>query len=139
MSKNRKGYYVIITDEVLFNHRLSASSKIFFGEVLTLSSGKSGYCFASNKYFREKYNCSVSTIQNWIKELKNEKLIATKLIRHPNGKTERRIKIIRGGLPKKHQVPPPRSWENNNTRSKKQGGNNNLPKNDPKDDRLTDI
>lgn len=66
-------YYIKIKDEIL-KRDISDGAKILYGELSRLST-KEGYCFASNKYLGELVNKRERTIQNLLKELKENNLI----------------------------------------------------------------
>lgn len=61
-------YYVIIPSRVRYDNRLKPSAKLMYGEILALSE-KSGYCFATNKYFADLYDVSQTSISLWIRDL----------------------------------------------------------------------
>lgn len=66
-------YYIKIKDEIL-KRDISDGAKILYGELSRLST-KEGYCFASNKYLGELVNKKERTVQNLLKELKENNLI----------------------------------------------------------------
>lgn len=66
-------YYIKIKDDIL-KRDISDGAKILYGELSRLST-KEGYCFASNKYLGELVNKKERTIQNLLKELKENHLI----------------------------------------------------------------
>lgn len=66
-------YYIKIKDDIL-RQNISDGAKILYGELNRLST-KEGYCFASNKYLGDLVNKKERTVQNLLKELKENKLI----------------------------------------------------------------
>lgn len=66
-------YYIKIKDDIL-KRDISDGAKILYGELNRLSS-KEGYCFASNKYLGDLVNKKERTVQNLLKELKEDNLI----------------------------------------------------------------
>ena len=46
----KPNYYAIIPAEVRYNEKLTANSKLLFGEITALTN-KTGVCWANNKYF----------------------------------------------------------------------------------------
>ena len=96
----KPNYYALIPAEVRYNDKLTANSKLLYGE-LTALSNKKGYSWAQNKYFADLYNVDVKTISRWIKQLKEEGYIDVKLEYDKQTKqiTKRMIKVstINGG------------------------------------------
>ena len=82
--------YVLIPNDVKLDTRIPPGAKILYGDILYLSL-KSGYCFASNKYFGELYNVHVNSISSWIKSLKQFKYIYAEYTKDENGRSLRRI------------------------------------------------
>lgn len=72
--------YIKIPTDIINNYQLSSSSKLLFGYLLSLSK-KEGYCYASNDYLSNTFMVNVRTISKLLKELKEEKLIETKIIK----------------------------------------------------------
>jgi DNA-binding Lrp family transcriptional regulator len=71
-------YYIVITHTVYANNDLTASCKITYGLILSLSQ-KDGYCYAENAYIAETLNISVRTVQYHLTELQKHRLI---VVRH---------------------------------------------------------
>ena len=66
-------YYIKIKDDIL-KRDISDGAKILYGELNRLST-KEDYSFASNKYLGELVNKRERTIQNLLKELKENNLV----------------------------------------------------------------
>lgn len=62
------GYYAIIPASVRYDTRLCANAKLLYGEISALCN-ESGYCYASNNYFADKYKVDKVSISRWIKQL----------------------------------------------------------------------
>ena len=67
----KPNYYAIIPAEVRYNEKLTANSKLLFGEITALTN-KTGVCWANNKYFAELYNVDKKTVSRWIHQLQEE-------------------------------------------------------------------
>jgi len=67
----KPNYYAIIPAEVRYNDKLTANSKLLFGEITALTN-KTGVCWANNKYFAELYNVDKKTVSRWIHQLQEE-------------------------------------------------------------------
>ena len=74
-------YFSVLTADIRYNADLSASEKIFYSEITSLTNLK-GYCSASNEYFCKLYNVSARTIQNWLQNLSRLNFI--KIYYHDN-------------------------------------------------------
>lgn len=87
--ETKPDYFIQIPPEVLFEAKLSAGAKLFYGEVLFLTYTY-GFCSQKNAYFAANHGVSLRTVENWIKELKNQNLIKVELIRKQNQEVELR-------------------------------------------------
>ena len=67
----KPNYYAIIQAEVRYNEKLTANSKLLFGEITALTN-KTGVCWANNKYFAELYSVDKKTVSRWIHQLQEE-------------------------------------------------------------------
>ena len=67
----KPNYYAIIPAEVRYNDKLTANSKLLFGEITALTN-KTGVCWANNKYFAELYSVDKKTVSRWIHQLQEE-------------------------------------------------------------------
>jgi hypothetical protein len=66
--KDKPSYYAVITAEVRYNPKLSASEKLFYAEITALTQ-MNGKCYASNAYFAELYGVDRSTVSSWVRKL----------------------------------------------------------------------
>ena len=69
------GYFIMIPQAVYGNKDISPRSALVFGLILSLANGKTGYCYAANKYLADLMNVSERTISGCLAELKRQKLI----------------------------------------------------------------
>ena len=67
-------YYAIIPAEVRYSPNLTASQKLFYGEISCLTL-KTGECWATNNYFAELYGVDENTVSRWVKALAKEGFI----------------------------------------------------------------
>lgn len=72
----KPNYYAVIPAEVRYNEKLTANSKLLYGEISALSN-KKGMCWATNKYFADLYNVSEVSISKWVAQLIDQALIRT--------------------------------------------------------------
>lgn len=91
--KEKPSYYAIIPASVRYDNELSASEKIFYGEIVALST-RDGECTASNTYFSNLYGVVPSSISNWVKHLEKKKYITIEYIYKGKEIDQRIIKII---------------------------------------------
>lgn len=73
---------------VLHNKNLPHGAKILFMDIISLTK-KKGYCYAHNRYFRELYEVSGTTVWRWLKALEAEGLITC----HYISENERKIYV----------------------------------------------
>ena len=69
------GYFIMIPQAVYGNKDLSPRAALVFGLILSLANGKTGYCYAANKYLADLMNVSERTISGCLAELKKHKMI----------------------------------------------------------------
>ena len=67
----KPNYYAVIPAEIRYNDKLTANSKLLFGEITALTN-KTGVCWASNKYFADLYGVDKKTVSRWIHQLQEE-------------------------------------------------------------------
>lgn len=85
MNESKNNYYYILTAEVDNDERLSDFEKLMFARITGLTH-ELGYCYASNKYFEDKYKVSKAKVDRAIRKLKDCGYIYTKLIYKNNSK-----------------------------------------------------
>ena len=72
MNENIKSnYYAIIPAVVRYDKDLTDKAKLLYGEITCLCN-KEGYCFATNNYFANLYNCTPRAIQLTISRLQEK-------------------------------------------------------------------
>lgn len=94
MENENPSYYAIIPADVRYDKRLKANEKLMYGE-LTCLTYKTGYCFASNKYFAELYGVTPQAISGWIKNLEKCGYITCEYLHNGTEIKERRIRVIK--------------------------------------------
>lgn len=72
--------YSIFADAVRLDNDLPFSCRILFSEIAALSK-LHGYCFASNSYFAERFNVSISSVSKWIHMLEKKEYVLIEYIR----------------------------------------------------------
>lgn len=90
--EDKKSYYAVVTAEVRYDHRLSPSMKLLYGELTALANEK-GFSWASNGYFAKLYGVHKNTVSNWISTLKKYGYVNISEVPQQNGLIERRINI----------------------------------------------
>lgn len=135
--ERKPDYFIQIPPEVLFETKLSAGAKLFYGEVLFLTYTY-GFCSQKNAYFAANHRVSLRTVENWIKELKALSLIKVELIRKQNKEVELRkifalAKIDFSKMPGLNQIsvqaeafPPARITKPSQKQKKPYGANQNV-------------
>lgn len=93
----KPGFYAILPSPVRYDRRLSASEKVFFAEITSLSD-QCGYCYAGNGYFSKLYDTSDRTVQRWVKHLQELGYVAVTNVRD-GAATQRRISPLTGSVP----------------------------------------
>lgn len=93
----KPGFYAILPSPVRYDRRLSASEKVFFAEITSLSD-QCGYCYAGNSYFSNLYDTSDRTVQRWVKHLQELGYVAVTNVRD-GAATQRRISPLSGSVP----------------------------------------
>jgi hypothetical protein len=61
-------YYAIIPARVRYHEGISLGAKLLFGEITALTN-KTGFCWASNRYFARLYGVDNRTITRWLADL----------------------------------------------------------------------
>ena len=140
----KPNYYAIIPAEVRYNNKLTANSKLLFGEITALTN-KTGVCWATNKYFAELYSVDKKTISRWIHQLQEEGYLdivmeynkETKEIRKRSMKITTSTpmdKIVRGG-----QKDPQGRDKNVQDNIYTNNNNNNIKKNTATSKKVSDF
>lgn len=114
--KEKPNYYAVIPADVRYDKGLKDKAKLLYGEIVALSN-KDGYCYASNKYFADLYEVSITTISLLIKELSEKGYIETEII-YKEGTKEilnRYLKILKGGYLRNLKEGYLRKVKDNNT------------------------
>ena len=114
--KEKPNYYAVIPADVRYDKGLKDKAKLLYGEIVALSN-KDGYCYASNKYFADLYEVSITTISLLIKELSEKGDIETEII-YKEGTKEilnRYLKILKGGYLRNLKEGYLRKVKDNNT------------------------
>ena len=109
MVKENPNYYAIIPASVRYSN-IKANAKLLYGEISALSN-KSGFCFATNRYFANLYGVSKNTISVWIKELKDHEFITVKIVRNENKEIVKRLI----GITKNDNTPIKENLKENTT------------------------
>lgn len=109
--KENPTYYAIIPANVRYDKKLTAQEKLMYGEITVLCN-KSGWCWASNKYFAELYEVSEKTISRSVGNLEDCGYITTTL--QFDG-VKRTRQICLGGMDKNVQGGMDKNVPYNNT------------------------
>ena len=96
--EEKPNYFAVIPAEVRYDATLKDKAKLLYGEIMALTN-KEGYCWASNKYFAELYNLSITTISLLIKDLVEKGYLESEIIYKENSKeiSSRYLRIVKGG------------------------------------------
>lgn len=100
MEDTKPKYYAIIPAYVRYANELNADEKIIYAEITALSILR-GYCFATNKYFSNLYNCHVNTISRRIRALEKHGYIKVEITRDEKTKNIQGRYILQRTLYKK--------------------------------------
>lgn len=101
----RSSYYAIIPAYIRYNKELKFAERLLYGEITALSN-KQGYCFASNRYFANLYDVSISTISRWISHLVELNTLYVEVVRNDKKEIiERRIYVIDNPYMQNNQHP----------------------------------
>jgi DNA-binding transcriptional regulator YiaG len=77
---NKKpNYYAIIPAKVRYDNTLRPNAKLLYAEITALCN-MNGKCMASTQYFAKLYNVSRVAVQNWLKQLEENKHIIRTVI-----------------------------------------------------------
>ena len=89
MKDGTPNYYSVIPANVRYDKDLSASMKLFYGEISALAQ-KDGYCWASSNYFETLYGVTRKCIYNWTNKLAKKGYIRIEYLTSENGSLEGR-------------------------------------------------
>jgi len=103
-------YYSVIPANVRYDKSLTFFAKILYGEISALSN-KFGYCFATNSYFANLYQCSSSTISQSVQKLRDTGHISVE-IKNTGGQNQRRL-LLKTGYPPSRKPTVGQTAENN--------------------------
>ena len=89
--EEKPSYYAIIPASIRYDDSLTASEKLFYGEITALTY-KTGECWATNTYFANLYGVSTRSITSWIAHLERRGYIQTENFYRENTKEiEKRV------------------------------------------------
>ena len=115
-------YYAVIPANVRYDRELRPNAKLLYGELTSLCSSK-GYCWATNDYFAQLFDLSVSTVSRLIGQLEDRNYIRCEMASTESG-SERRIYagmfvVTPGGYAQKEQDHPVGSTQKEQTPTSK--------------------
>lgn len=90
--ENKPNFYAIIPANVRYDKDLPANAKLIYGEITALSNAE-GYCWATNSYFADLYECHEKSVSRLISQLEQKGFIRIE-IKKDRYKTVRNIYII---------------------------------------------
>lgn len=124
--KETPNYFAIIPADIRYNKKIKDKAKLLYGEITALSD-KNGYCYASNKYFADLYEISITTVSLLIKNLVENGYIENEIIYKKNSKEidKRYLKIVKGGYLKNLKGGIKEKLKDNNTSINNTSINNN--------------
>ena len=125
--KETPNYFAIIPAEVRYDVELKDKAKLLYGEIVALSD-KNGYCYASNKYFSELYNISITSVSLLIKNLIEKGYLESEILYKENSKEidKRYLRIVKGGYLSKVKGGIKEKLKDNNTSINNTSINNNI-------------
>lgn len=83
--------FVLIPDIVDQDHSLEVKAQKLCGYIISLSSAHLG-CIAKNKYFAARLNCSISSVQRYLRALESKGYIEVKSVSRAHiGKAPERV------------------------------------------------
>ena len=106
-------YWAVIPAKVRYSD-LKPSAKLLYGEITCLQN-KTGYCFATNRYFSELYGVTKNTVSSWVSQLEKKGFITVEVERNQHKQIIKR-KI---GITEKGATPITEKGEVNITRLNK--------------------
>jgi hypothetical protein len=112
VQKEKPNYYAILEADVRYDKSLSSTAKIIYAEITALTN-KSGYCWATNKYFAELFDISESQVSRIISKLVGCDYIDLEI--KDDYKRKLTLRKKRKGGTQKAQTPPTQKCVHNNT------------------------
>jgi len=110
MKMDTPSYWAVIPAKVRYSN-LKPSAKLLYGEITCLQN-KTGYCFATNRYFSELYGVTKNTVSSWVSQLEKMGFITVELERNQHKQIiKRKIGITENGV-----TPLTNNGEDNITR-----------------------
>jgi hypothetical protein len=82
------GYYAIVPASVRYDGTLPPAAKLLYGEITALTNAY-GFCYASNRYFKDLYQVEERTVRRWIEALADGGYIVAGI-----EEGERRIRLV---------------------------------------------
>lgn len=103
--EEQPNYFCQIPADVRYDKELSASEKLFYGEITALTH-VDGRCWASRSYFADLYGVDERTISRWTTKLAEKGYIEVRVVRNKNNEILRRnIAIKKFSTPRDKNVP----------------------------------
>lgn len=91
---DKPAFFAILPAAVRYDARLKPMERILYSEITALAD-RTGYCYASNRYFIELYGVTDRAVQKWIKDLTACGYITVEVLGGAGqGRCERRITPI---------------------------------------------
>lgn len=135
--REEPSFYAVIPIIIMRDKRLKLGARLLYGEITSLSN-KEGFCWASNKYFSDLYDCSKDTISRWITELKECGYISVELVYQKDTKIieNRIIRLLTYVKSQKattneqvqNDIPAPKATKVRPQKAKKELGIKEVPK-----------
>jgi hypothetical protein len=85
-------YFIVIPAPVKRHPTLTAHAKLLFGEIAVKCNVR-GYCWATNQYFADVFNCNIRSIQRYMKELEDASFVVIELQEDTEQGTKRKITV----------------------------------------------
>ncbi len=88
-SKKEINNYIIIPNLIKCSS-IPAGAKLLYGDILSMAKN-TGFCYASNDYFKNQYSVHRNSIINWVRCLKKNNFIKVLYEKDMKGKIQRKI------------------------------------------------
>lgn len=95
-------YMAWLPAQVRYDANLKPNAKLLFGEI-TAMSNVNGYCWATNRYFSERFSVDKTTISRWVSQLADKGYIRLKIIKDSKGAVKQR-RIYTGICPAPYPI-----------------------------------